>query len=157
MKKLNLIVIGLGLFVLQPLKAQNVALNARKAVELAEFAPSVDNITAARKAVAAARGKITSAVLNKYNQRINDAETQLQGRRPGLIGPMQQPGAARTLSASEFQSQLSQLKEDVAQLEANYRASQGPRTVSEEEMAQYGGASQGPRTVSLEEMGQYSY
>lgn len=126
MKKLNLIVIGLGLFILQPLKAQNVAVDARKAVELAEFAPSADNIAAARKAVDTARGKITTAVRSKYMQRINDAETQLQGRRGGMIGPMpQQAGTPRTptgttMSPLEFEQALSSLESSVSQLRADY-------------------------------------
>ena len=159
MKKLNLIVIGLGLFILQPLKAQNVALNARKAVELAEFAPSTDNIAAARKAVDAARGKITSAVRNKYIQRVNDAETQLQGRRGGMIGPMPQAGMPRTpagpMSANDFDAQLKQLESDVANLRSQWNAASGPRTVSLEEMAKYGGSTTGPQTVSVEEMAKY--
>lgn len=141
MKKLNLIVIGLGLFAIQPLHGQpstNLLTAARQQVEAAEAAPTKANIDAARAAVA----KIPNAsrsLRNAYTRRIDAAYKTGTPRPvevtygPELEGPavMPQAGAptpmmpTRAMSANDFDTQLRALETDVANLRRQWNAKVG--------------------------------
>lgn len=138
MKKLNLIVIGLGLLALQPLHgmSSNPLVAARHAVEVAESTPTKDSVDRARALInkLPSRDKAQKTALER---RLKEASRrmlapvevtygpQLEGETgPAVIGS----GATRSMNAAEFEKQLMQLKADVAKLEADWKASRASGT-----------------------------
>lgn len=127
MKKLNLIVIGLGLFLLQSLYGQNPLVDARKAVEQVETSLESDRSDAVAKAQAAI-DKIPSkdrAQKLRLQQRLNQASSRAYygpATAPAGATPTMAPTPTRAMSALDFDQALTSLESDVRQLRTNYES-----------------------------------